>query len=343
MNRCLHVLRNGAFAIALAAALAHCGGSSRDGGGGGGGGNPVQLFFGINGEGTCSSVTVIADLADANAVLDRLSSGAPNCSIDGLLASRGCNATFTVIGDDEQLRATVSGCTIPAVTNLFQCFFDEVSLFGINSESIAQCACTTSGCDGSPPLCIDGDPDPRSCEDCDNRIDDDENGLEDCEDPNCIHSPQCAITTTTTSDTLPSTTSTSLGATTTTSLPPGPIEINFNLDQTVEPLGALQFTVNYTSAPGAFVGDGEQVACTPNVDAVFAKSANDATSKLTLGFVSLEGMDDPQPLATCLFDPDTPVPVPANFTVVIDDAADLEGERVRNVIVGVTVTGVPED
>ena len=30
-------------------------------------------------------------------------------------------------------------------------------------------------------------------------------------------------------------------------------------------------------------------------------------------------------------------------TVVIDDAADLEGQRVRNVIVGVTVTGVPED
>jgi hypothetical protein len=54
-------------------------------------------------------------------------------------------------------------------------------------------------------------------------------------------------------------------------------------------------------------------------------------------------MDDPQPLATCLFDPDTPVPVPANFTIVIDDAADLEGNRVRNVIVGVTVTGVSED
>jgi hypothetical protein len=61
-----------------------------------------------------------------------------------------------------------------------------------------------------------------------------------------------------------------------------------------------------------------------------------------MGFVSIDGIDDPQPLATCLFDPDTPVPVPANFTIVIDDAADLEGNRVRNVIVGVTVTGVSD-
>jgi hypothetical protein len=342
MSRWSDAIRFGALSLALATALVNCGGGDGDGGGGGGGGDTITLFFGINGNGSCNSVVVTVDLADAEAVLARVGN-APNCSIDGLLASNGCTATFTEINAGEQLRATISGCTIPAVTNLFQCVFTDVDIFDINSESVAQCTCTTSGCDGGPPLCIDLDPDPRSCEDCNNGIDDDENGLEDCEDPNCQHSPECGPPSTTTSTTVSSSTSTSLGATTTTSLPPGPIEINFFLDQTVEPLGALQYTVNYTSAPGAFVGDGEEVECTPTVDAVFAASANDATSKLTMGFVSIDGMDDPQPLATCLFDPDTPVPVPANFTVVIDDAADLDGNRVRNVIVGVTVTGVPED
>jgi hypothetical protein len=340
MSRWFHAIRVGALPLVLAATLVNCGGGDGDGGGGG---NTITLFFGINGNGSCNSVTVNVDLADADAVLARLGNNAPNCTIDGLLASSGCTATFSEIGAGEQLRATISGCTIPAVTNLFQCVFTDVDIFDINSESIAQCVCTASGCDGGPPLCIDLDPDPRSCEDCNNGIDDDDNGLEDCEDPNCQHSPECGPPSTTTSTTVSSsTTSTSLGATTTTSLPPGPIEINFFLDQTVEPLGALQYTVNYTSAPGAFVGNGEEVACTPSVDAVFAASANDATSKLTMGFVSIDGIDDPQPLATCLFDPDTPVPVPANFTIVIDDAADLEGNRVRNVIVGVTVTGVSD-
>jgi hypothetical protein len=340
MSRWFHAIRVGALPLVLAATLVNCGGGDGDGGGGG---NTITLFFGINGNGSCNSVTVNVDLADADAVLARLGNNAPNCTIDGLLASSGCTATFSEIGAGEQLRATISGCTIPAVTNLFQCVFTDVDIFDINSESVAQCVCTASGCDGGPPLCIDLDPDPRSCEDCNNGIDDDDNGLEDCEDPNCQHSPECGPPSTTTSTTVSSsTTSTSLGATTTTSLPPGPIAINFFLDQTVEPLGALQYTVNYTSAPGAFVGNGEQVACTPSVDAVFAASANDATSKLAMAFVSLEGIDDPQPLATCLFDPDTPVPVPANFTIVIDDASDLEGNRVRNVIVGVTVTGVSD-
>ena len=339
MGRRLHSICTSVMTLALAATLAHCGSDGGGAGGGGGGGRGIQLFFGIVGDGSCSNVVVNVDLAGANAVLARLEGGAPHCSLDPILTSNGCSATFTEIGLGDRLQVAIGGCTIPAVTNLFQCFFTAVDEFDITSETIAQCSCSAAGCDGGPPVCVDRDSDPRSCEDCDNRIDDDDDGLEDCEDPNCRHAPECAATTTTTGNV--SSTSTSLGETTTTSLPPGPIEINFILAQTVEPLGALQFTVNYTSAPGRFVGDGEDVECTPNVEAAFAANASDATSKLTLGFVSIDGIDDPQPLATCLFEPDTPVPVPANFTIVIDDAADTEGNRVRNVIVETTVTGVP--
>jgi hypothetical protein len=342
MSRWLPTIRNGAMTLALAATLANCGSDSGNSGGGGGGGNTIQLYFGINGEGSCNSVIVNVDLADAEAILARAAGGGPQCSIDGLLAAGGCTATFTEIGAGQALRVSISGCTIPAVTNLFQCTFTHVDISAINSESIAQCVCAVAGCDGGPPLCIDADPDPRSCEDCSNRIDDDDDGLEDCEDPNCEHSPECAATTTTTSTTVSTTPSTSGTTTSTTLFPPQPIEINFFLDQTIDPLGALQFTVNYTSAPGRFVGDGTAVECDSKVEGLFSANASDATSKLKLGFVSLDGLDDPLLLATCLFDPDTPVPVPANFTIVIDDASDLDGNRVRNVIVNTTVTGVPD-
>ncbi len=342
MTRWLHAIRsgartvaNGAFAFALAAALAHCGGS----GDGGGGGNAIRLFFGINGDGSCNSVIVNVDLADADAILARLSSGGPNCSIDALLSTSGCTATFTELGAGDALRVTITGCTIPAVTNLFQCVFTEVDVSDINSESTAQCVCTVAGCDGGPPLCIDEDADPRSCEDCDNGVDDDGNGLEDCEDPNCQHSPLCGPPSTTTTSTTVATTPSTSGTTTSTTIVQEPIAIRFLLDQTVEPLGALQLTVNYTSAPGRFVGDGAEVECASSIDSVlFAPNANDATSKLQLGFISLEGFDDPVELAECSFLPDTPVPVPANFTVVVDDASDLEGNRVRNVNVAVAVT-----
>jgi len=78
--------------------------------------------------------------------------------------------------------------------------------------------------------------------------------------------------------------------------------------------------------------------CTNEVDdALFAPNDKDSLRKLTLGWVSTSGFGAPTPLASCEFMPDTPVPVPANFTVVIDEATDLAGERVRGVSVTVTV------
>lgn len=331
MSRWLQTIRMGALALSLAGLFANCGG-----GGGGGdddGGNSLRLYFGINGEGSCSSVVVHVDLADADAVLARKNDDNPDCTIDVGLANRGCIATYTELNEGEDLRVTIAGCTIPGVTNLFSCLFEDVDLSDLVSESSAQCACAVPGCDGTPPLCIDEDVDPRSCEDCDNGIDDDGNGSADCDDPSCEHAPECNISTT-----VPSTSIT----TTTTTLPPEPISINFVLSAPSTPLATLRFTVNYTSAPGRFEGSGPSVLCESAVDdALFAANDKDPLRKLTLGWISQDGFGAPRALASCDFLPDTPVPVPANFTVVIDEATDLDGERVRGVNITVTVTGVP--
>jgi len=339
MSRTLHTIRMGALALSLAGLLANCGG----GGGGDDGGNSLRLFFGMNGNGSCNNVVVNVDLADAEAVLAR-KNGNPDCTIDLGLANAGCLATFTELNDGEDLRVTIAGCTIPAVTNLFSCLFEDVDLSDLVTESNAQCACTVPGCDGTPPLCIDEDIDPRSCEDCDNGSDDDGDGLADCDDPKCEHAPECnTVTTTTVTSTTESTvTTTTEAATTTTTLPPEPISINFALSAPSTPLATLQFTVNYTSAPGDFEGGGTSVLCESAVDdALFAANNNEQSQKLTLGWVSLDGFGAPTALVSCQFMPDTPVPVPANFTVVIDEATDLDGERVRGVNITVTVTGVP--
>lgn len=324
MSRRLDHVRTGALALSIALTLVHCGGED----GAGGGNTALRLFFGMNGDGSCNSVIVSVDLADSDAVLARGSGGAPDCSLDVSLSNAGCTATFSELDGGDRLRVAIAGCAIPAVTNLFSCSFENVDLSDLRTETSAVCACQTAGCDGGPPLCIDDDPDPRSCEDCDNGRDDDGNGLSDCDDPNCEHAPECAPAVTTTSVT---TTSEASSTTVTTTLPPAePIFIRFRLSSSPAPLGALQFTANYTSAPGRFEGKGEDVLCSNQLDdSIFAAFDDDQRKKLTLGWAATGGFSAPVDLATCQFQPDTPVPVPANFTIVIDEAIDPDGKPVK--------------
>lgn len=303
-----------------------CGG----GGGGGGGANGLLLYFGINGKGSCSSVIVNVDLGAAGAVLQHKAGGAPDCAIDSALGNKGCTATFTELNGGDDLRATIAGCTIPGVSNLFGCNFDDVDISAISSEASAQCTCATAGCDGTPPVCIDADPDPTSCEDCSNGQDDDGNGKTDCADPTCENSPSCDGSTTTT-----------LNGSTSTTLSTEPITIDFTLASSAAAVGSLSFTANYTSAPGHFVGTGTAVSCTNKVGgASFSRNNRHKVRKLDLGWVSGAGFNATKFLASCVFIPDTPVPVPANFTIVINDALDTDGKPVR-VSVDVDVNPAP--
>lgn len=312
------------FVVAVAIA-AGCGG----GGGGGGGQNGLLLYFGINGKGNCSSVVVNVDLAAAGAVLSRTQDGKPECAIDVNLAGKGCVATFTEPDAGDRLRAVIAGCTIPAVTNLFACAFDDVDVSDIASEASAQCSCTTINCDPTPPMCIDVDADPTSCEDCHNKQDDDGNGKTDCEDPTCQYSPDCNSTNTT------------IDGTTSTTVPVEPILIEFTLTSAKSPVSRLDFTANYTSAPGHFVGNGTAVSCTNKVaGASFTRDNRNKVRKLDLSWNSGTGFSKGKLLASCLFIPDTPVPVPANFTIVVNEATDT-GDSPQKVFIGVTVNTAP--
>jgi len=333
MSRWLHGIRMGAMALFFAGMLTNCGG-----GGGGGGSGGLRLFFGMNGDGNCTSVVVTVDLAGAAAVLARDDQDQPECVLDSDLASDGCDVTFAELNNGDTLRVTINGCTIPESTNLFFCEFTDVDLSELVTETNVQCTCATPGCDGTPPICVDEDSDPRTCEDCDNGLDDDGNGQTDCNDPNCENLPPCSGPTTTSSTTSTTTSSTT---STSTTLPPEPIDVNFMLTSADAPLEALQFTVNYTSAPGQFDGSGTAVSCTNQVDgSTFSANDKDSTRKLTLGLTRTPGFSAPTPLATCQFLAGTPEPVPGNFTVVINEALDDDGHRVK-VKVNVTVTGAP--
>lgn len=324
MTRSLSTIRTGALALLLAGVLADCGG-----GGGGNGGGGLQLFFGMSGDGSCQRVVVDVDLAAAGAVLSRDNDGAPDCAPDVSLANSGCEAAFAEVNGGDDLRVTIDGCTIPAITNLFSCFFDEADISELNAESGARCTCTTPGCDVTPALCIDENPVPQSCEACSNGVDDDADGLVDCDDPNCENSALCETPTTTTTSPSPTTT-------TTTTLP-RLIDVNFTLTSSTGLVGNLQLTVNYASAPGQFVGMGEAVACASTLEGVlFAPNDKDSIRRITFGLISLSGIVAPTQIISCRFDPGNPVPVPANFTVVVNDSTDPDGSHV-SVKIGVTV------
>ena len=326
MSRWLSHVRMAVLVLAFAGSLAHCGGGDDDGGGGGNG-NLVRLFFGMNGLGECDNVTVEVDLADADAILARDDDDTVDCGLDPGLTAKGCDVSFTEILNGDRLRVVISGCTIPGSTNLFVCGFTDVDISDIEAESDAICTCVTPGCDRTPPLCIDGNIDPKSCEDCDDNRDNDGNGLTDCSDPNCEHLPPC---------TDPTVTTTTVSSTTTT-IESEPLLVHFRLTSAADPVGALQITVNYASAPGQMVGEGEDVECTNRVTgAIFEANDRDSIKRINFGWASIAGFNAPTNLVTCEFDPDTPVPVPSNFTIVVNEAVDPDGER-TNVQIGVSI------
>ncbi|HEY2774174.1 MAG TPA: hypothetical protein VGK20_09005 [Candidatus Binatia bacterium] len=181
------------FASVALIGLASCSGS---------GGLPaVKFFFGTNGAGACSALTVSVDLDAASSVTALENDGSPSCDLSATLVALGCQATFTsaVVAGANTLAANISGCSIPDSADVFECRFTAANADQIGPATAASCTCQQDGCDRTPPVCVNQDPSPGACEICDNGIDDDGNGLVDCEDPNCRHFPQCRGDTTTTS------------------------------------------------------------------------------------------------------------------------------------------------
>jgi hypothetical protein len=332
MNTWYRKVGMGALALTLAGVLGGCNN-------GDGGGALIRLFFGINGQGNCTQVIVDVNLDDANAVIARDEFGDVQCVINTLLDNAGCDITFTEF-ENGDLRAVISGCTIPAVSSLFSCFFEDVDISELEDTASAQCSCVTPGCDENPPICISLDDDPESCEDCDNNIDDDDDGLVDCNDPNCRNAPECAITTTTsttsTTNTIETTTTTNTTSTTVTTSTTLPGEafncrILFRLADDVTP-GSLQFEADYANAPGGFLGVGGAVECDDLIDDSIASFNDCDTSACTFfpakedvliaGIVVVDGFTGPINLAECTFRAEGTAPVAEDFAITVTEASE---------------------
>jgi len=126
--------------------------------------------------------------------------------------------------------------------------------------------------------------------------------------------PTTTVTTTTT--TMPTTTTTSGGGLTS-------YVITFGTPETLPDVGALQYAVDYSGAPGEFEGSADMVACVSLLSPQVIATFNDleGTSTLNVGFVALFGFSTPPPdLAQCQFNA-TQVPLPGDFAITVVDAS----------------------
>ncbi len=318
----------GALALSLGVAVGGC-----DNGGGSG---LIRIFFGIVGDGDCGRVVLTVNLDDAGATIETDESGAANCDLASALALSGCIADFDL--DGGVLTATIDSCTINEISALFSCAFKSgVNIDALDAATTAICECAGDDCDENPPVCVDRDLDPLSCEDCDNDIDDDGDGLTDCEDPVCANVPPCNFTSTTlqttttvsnttttlppTTTTLPPTTTTSVAPTTTVTLPPAfECKIIFAVEDEAS-YGSLQFDVAYADAPGGFAGSDGDVECAGLAGDIPQFNDKENQQILTAGTISVSGFDGPADVAECTFNGTIP-PVADDFAIEVTDATN---------------------
>ncbi len=346
VNRMISWLRKlGPSAVALTLALAITGCDD------GGGRAFFNFFFGINGFDDCDRVVVEIDLDAVGAVIAEDGNGDLMCFLNAVLDGSGCEVDWDV--DGGVFTATIDNCTISAVSALFRCRFSAGTLSAIRSVTTAECDCDHPKCDDDPDVCVGTSSDPTACEDCSDGIDNDHDGDTDCDDPACQDDPACGTslttlttrttatvtvtdttvtitdtttsTTTTTTNTTTTVTHTTTSTTTSTSNTLPPTEtytITFSIDVTIESVGAVQFDVDYSNAPGSFVDNAGEPACAalPVVAGFGAFNDNTGSAVLTGGVISFAGFNTPAAIATCDFDA-IAQPVPGDFSVTTTDAS----------------------
>lgn len=315
MNQRLRIVRGTLFALSLAILLARCGGSDE--------GSPA-VNFGINGLGNCGTMVVDVDMGAAGA---KLSHADESCLLDPSLEQRGCVAVFSSTQQEDVLHVTISGCTIPATSRLFQCGFRTGDIDELTDVSVASCTCATQGCDSTPPVCADTVGGPTSCETCNNGLDDDGNDRIDCEDANCENSPYCEGFVSSSTSSTSSTAPTSSTSTTLTGDPVWAVVIRLPVDVT---LGGLQWNMNYAATGGSLVGKGGAVDCRSLVaGALVAANDHDDTHVLAVGMISVAGIDGPVDVMECRLQAATE-PAKGDFVFSDIEASTPDSEPIEN-------------
>lgn len=85
-------------------------------------------------------------------------------------------------------------------------------------------------------------------------------------------------------------------------------------------IGALQFDVAFHGGSGRFLGSGDQVDCTPLVDALVAANHDDEC-RAKIGLVSLDGIRTPASIMRCGFRA-AEAPSPSDFRIDVTDASE---------------------
>ena len=134
--------------------------------------------------------------------------------------------------------------------------------------------------------------------------------------------PRGVVASTTTSSVTTSsmsTTSTSSTSTTTTTLQPQSCRLVFRMPDSVS-IGSMQWTTDYSAAPGFVAGEGDEVQCASLVAGTLAAfNDDDAAEAVESGLISLDGFDGPTDLAECTFVAQA-TPVAADFTITVSEA-----------------------
>jgi hypothetical protein len=130
----------------------------------------------------------------------------------------------------------------------------------------------------------------------------------------------------TTSSTLGGPGTTIDGTTTTVTINGGAFDcdVTFSVTSTAT-IGALQFEVAYTQAPGQFAGEGDQVDCTDLTTSLATFNDRDAQRTLSAGLISLTGFSTPADVVVCTFagaPSSMTLPQPDDFVVTVVDATD---------------------
>lgn len=321
MTRLLRVVRTSVFAIATAGLLASC----HDEGG------VLDVYFGARGSGSCDSISVVIDLAAADALLAPGFTDEQDCSLPQILEDSGCDLSVELLNGGARARVTVSGCgELPATESLFRCGFSDGTLEDISFTSKGACDCTTAACDSTPPLCINDNPLLSGCERCSNGTDDDNNGSVDCEDPACENAPACNDSTTTSS----SSTSVTDGPSSTTSstIPTEPVQkyaVTYSIDDG-QNIGALQFDIGYGNAvlrARSVISDPE---CRKLVSSAFASFDYDTVAQTVhVSMSNLTGTAGLTELVECSFATDAE-PAANDFSLHVAAALNLQGQPIAS-------------
>ncbi|MBI5505134.1 MAG: DUF4215 domain-containing protein [Deltaproteobacteria bacterium] len=118
-------------------------------------------------------------------------------------------------------------------------------------------------------------------------------------------------------------------------------EVDFSLLTAAANVGALQLSVDYSSAAGDFAGAGPTVECTSHVSGVqFAADDDETTREVGLGWVTETGFSGPQLLATCTFGA-TGFPGLEQLQLSVVDASDIDLNPI-SVSVGVELRETPD-